>query len=97
MRRAPEPTEPSERITNGPISAVVRTCVPPHSSRETPVDLDDAHLSPYFSPKSIIAPSFRASSIGVTNARTGMVLEDPLVDELLDLGALLGRQRLPGA
>ncbi len=31
-------------ITNAPISAVLRTCVPPQSSREYAVDLDDAHL-----------------------------------------------------
>ena len=30
----PEATESSERITNGPISAVRATCVPPHSSME---------------------------------------------------------------
>src|SRR5579862_8524669 len=32
IRRAPAPTELSERIANGPISAVERTCVPPQSS-----------------------------------------------------------------
>ena len=34
IRRTPEPTELSDRIANGPISAVARTCVPPQSSRE---------------------------------------------------------------
>src|SRR5919109_1088334 len=71
IRRAPEPTEPSERTTKGPISAVQRTCVPPHSSREKPGISTTRTSSPYFSPKSIIAPSLRASSICVTNARTG--------------------------
>ena len=71
IRRAPEPTEPSERITNGPISAVERTCVPPQSSRETPSTSTTRTSSPYFSPKSIIAPRFRASSIGTMNVRTG--------------------------
>src|SRR6266540_2173205 len=75
MRRAPAPTEDSERITNGPISAVQRTCVPPQSSREKPGISITRTSSPYFSPKSIIAPSFRASSIGVTKARTGRFLK----------------------
>jgi len=34
MRRVPDPIELSETITNGPISAVARTWVPPQSSRE---------------------------------------------------------------
>ena len=34
MRRTFDALEPSERILNRPISAVERTCVPPHSSRE---------------------------------------------------------------
>src|SRR5439155_986018 len=72
LRRAPEPTEPSERITNGPISAVERTCVPPQSSREKPSISTTRTSAPYFSPKSIIAPSLRASAIGVTNVRTGI-------------------------
>src|SRR5437870_5178805 len=71
MRRAPEPTELSETITIGPISAVHRTWVPPQSSVEKPGISTTRTSSPYFSPKSIIAPSFRASSIGVTKARTG--------------------------
>ena len=66
MRRAPAPTELSLRITNGPISAVERTCVPPHSSTDQPPMSTTRTMSPYFSPKSIIAPSFRASSIGVS-------------------------------
>ena len=32
IRRVPAPTEPSERIKKGPISAVQRTWVPPQSS-----------------------------------------------------------------
>ena len=71
IRRAPAPTELSDRIANGPISAVQRTCVPPQSSVEKPGISITRTSSPYFSPKSIIAPSFRASSIGVTNQRTG--------------------------
>ena len=71
IRRAPEPTEPSERITKAPISAVERTCVPPQSSRETPSISTTRTMSPYFSPNSIIAPSFRASSIGVSKTCSG--------------------------
>ena len=71
IRRVPAPTDDSERIANGPISAVQRTCVPPHSSVEKPGISITRTSSPYFSPKSIIAPSLRASAIGVTNACTG--------------------------
>ncbi len=71
MRRTPAPTEPSERTTNGPISAVDLTCVPPQSSVEKPGISTTRTMSPYFSPKSIIAPSRRASSIGVSNTCTG--------------------------
>ena len=34
MRRTFDALEPSLMILNSPISAVERTCVPPHSSRE---------------------------------------------------------------
>src|SRR5579862_8438516 len=61
MRREPAPTELSPRTTNGPISAVERTCVPPHSSIDQPSMSTTRTMSPYFSPKSIIAPSSRAS------------------------------------
>ena len=64
IRRVPEPTELSDVITNGPISAVARTCVPPQSSRESPAMSTSRTSSPYFSPKSIVAPRRRASSIG---------------------------------
>ncbi len=56
-----------------PISAVERTCVPPHSSREKPPSPTSTMrtTSPYFSPNSAIAPSDFASSSVVVNARTG--------------------------
>ena len=66
MRRAPEPTDFSLRIANGPISAVERTWVPPQSSIDQPPMSTTRTMSPYFSPKSIIAPSLRASPIGVS-------------------------------
>ncbi len=56
-----------------PISAVVRTCVPPHSSRDhwpSPTSTIRT-TSPYFSPNSAIAPRLRASSSVVVSARTG--------------------------
>ena len=46
--------------------------MPPQSSREKPSISTTRTSSPYFSPNSIVAPSFRASSIGVTNVRTGI-------------------------
>ena len=49
------------------MSPVRVTCVPPQSSRELPIS-STRTSSPYFSPKSIIAPSFCASSIGITRA-----------------------------
>ena len=94
MRRAPEPTELSVRIANGPISAVERTCVPPQSSTDQPPMSTTRTTSPYFSPKSIIAPSLRASSIGVSKMRTGRFAKMLLVHAPLDLGALLGAERL---
>ena len=94
MRRAPAPTELSVRITNGPISAVERTCVPPQSSTDQPPMSTTRTISPYFSPKSIIAPSVRASAIGVSYDAHGQVREDVLVDAALDLGPLLGGERL---
>ena len=84
IRRAPEPTEPSERITNGPISAVERTCVPPQSSREKPststtrtivaVLLAEEHLRAEL-PRLVDRRLERAH---------GPVEEDLLVDEPLD-------------
>jgi hypothetical protein len=44
-----------------PISAVLRTCVPPQSSVEKPGTETTRTTSPYFSPKSAIAPAATAS------------------------------------
>ena len=90
----PQPTEPSEVITNGPISAVQRTCVPPQSSRENPGISITRTSSPYFSPKSIIAPSLRASSIGVSNVCTGWFAKTCSLTRRSTSFALLARQRL---
>ena len=60
-------------ILKTPISAVERTCVPPHSSRDQrPSPISTIRTtSPYFSPNSAIAPSSFASSSVVVSARTG--------------------------
>ena len=93
IRRAPAPTELSPVITNGPISAVERTWVPPQSSREKPSISTTRTSLPYFSPKSIIAPSRRASSIGVRNVRTGIASKTFSLTMPLDPLALLGAER----
>ena len=73
MRRTLAALEVSLRIRTTPISAVERTCVPPHSSREkSPSPISTIRTtSPYFSPNSAIAPSARASSSVVVIGRTG--------------------------
>ena len=60
----PDEIEDSERILNCPISEVLPTCVPPHSSKENLSSiLTTLTLSPYFSPKRAVAPFFLASSM----------------------------------
>ena len=49
--------------------------------------------SPYFSPKSIIAPSFCASSIGITRAFVASFFEDLGVHDRLDAADLVGGHR----
>ena len=73
MRRTFAALEVSVVILKTPISAVVRTCVPPHSSRDqVPSPTSTMRTtSPYFSPNSAIAPSALASSSEVVIARTG--------------------------
>ena len=73
MRRTLAELEVSPTMRNGPISAVERTCVPPHSSREySPSPISTMRTtSPYFSPNSAIAPSRLASSSVVVIGRTG--------------------------
>ncbi len=52
------------------MSPVRVTCVPPQSSRDVPMS-STRTSSPYFSPKSIIAPSFCASSMPIVRAFVG--------------------------
>ena len=63
-RFTPDEIEDSERSLNCPISEVLPTCVPPHSSKENLSSmLTTLTLSPYFSPKRAVAPFFLASSM----------------------------------
>ena len=71
MRRTLEALEVSVVTWKSPISEVADTCVPPHSSRETPSISTIRTRSPYFSPNSAIAPRRSASSRVVSIARTG--------------------------
>src|SRR5215210_702234 len=73
IRRTLAALEVSVVSLKAPISAVERTWVPPHSSRDhwpSPTSTMRT-TSPYFSPNSAIAPRLRASSSVVVSARTG--------------------------
>ena len=61
-----------------------RTCVPPHSSRETPSISTIRTTSPYFSPNSAIAPSALGLVAGGLHGADGVVLHDPAVHRVLD-------------
>src|SRR3954451_1003214 len=73
MRRTLAALEVSVVTLKAPISAVARTWVPPHSSRDhSPSPTSTIRTtSPYFSPNRAIAPRLRASSSVVVSARTG--------------------------
>ena len=60
--RTPAATDDSDTILNRPMRAVLSTCVPPQSSDEKSPMLTTRTTSPYFSPKSAVAPIFFASS-----------------------------------
>ena len=95
IRRTLAALEPSETILKIPTSAVLATWVPPQSSRETPSTSTTRTHSPYFSPKSAIAPSRSASvALHLQPAHRPARL-DPLVDAVLDRPQLLGA-RAPG-
>ena len=91
MRRTPAATPLSDAIAKRPMSPVARTCVPPHSSVLKPGTDTTRTLSPYFSPKSAIAPAAIASSVSFTSVVHRGVLEDARVDDRLDLEPLLAR------
>ena len=94
MRRTLAALDPSAVSLKIPISAVLATCVPPQSSRETPSISTTRTHSPYFSPKRAIAPSASASARSISSQRTGALALDPLVDAVLDVAQLLGAERL---
>ena len=71
IRLTPAATEFSETILKRPIFAVLSTCVPPQNSTEKSPALTTLTISPYFSPNRAIAPSFLASSIGISLVSTG--------------------------
>ena len=89
MRRTFEALEVSVVTWKSPISPVVATCVPPHSSRETSSTSTIRTQSPYFSPNSAIAPSASASSRVVSIARTGWLPAIHSLTERLDVGQLV--------
>ena len=73
-RRIPAATPLSETILRVPISPVRATCVPPQSSFELPIS-STRTSSPYFSPKSIMAPVFWASSKDITFAEVAALVK----------------------
>src|ERR1051326_3533873 len=62
----------SETMANRPMSPVACTCVPPHNSMLKPGTETTRTLSPYFSPKSAIAPPAIASCVGLTTVSTAV-------------------------
>ncbi len=66
MRRTLAPTDDSLVIFKKPISAVLFTWQPPHSSRERSPASTTRTTSPYFSPNKPVTPAARASSSDVS-------------------------------
>ena len=69
IRRMPDATAVSCVIRNKPSAPVAGECVPPHNSLDSPNPIIRTR-SPYFSPKSIMAPRFLASSKGRSRSST---------------------------
>ena len=69
-RRMPAAMPVSDTILKKPMSPVRRTCVPPQSSVEKSPMPRTRTSSPYFSPKSAIAPDLIASSYFMIRALT---------------------------
>mmetsp|Transcript_7452 Transcript_7452/g.26223 ORF Transcript_7452/g.26223 Transcript_7452/m.26223 type:complete len:285 (-) Transcript_7452:15-869(-) len=72
MRRTPAATPPSESTLKPPTSAVFATCVPPHSSIDTPGTSTTRTVSPYFSPNIIVAPASFACASGISDTARGV-------------------------
>ena len=70
IRRVPAPIPDSETILNRPISAVLRTWIPPQSSIEYVPAETTRTVSPYFSPNSAIAPFAFASAMFISSIST---------------------------
>mmetsp|Transcript_11542 Transcript_11542/g.28252 ORF Transcript_11542/g.28252 Transcript_11542/m.28252 type:complete len:297 (-) Transcript_11542:1871-2761(-) len=71
MRRMPDAMPPSLTTLNAPISDVLPTCVPPHSSMETPGTSTTRTTSSYFSPNMAVAPAALASFSPMTCVTVG--------------------------
>jgi len=93
IRRTFAALEPSEAIAKMPISAVLGTWVPPHSSRETPLDLHDAH------PVSVLLAEerHRPEPLGLAPRHLQrahpVALLDPVVDQVPDVLHLVDGER----
>ena len=68
----PAATPDSDTILKSLMLAVLATCVPPQNSLEKSPIHTTLTFSPYFSPKSAIAPVFLASSIVIIFVSTGI-------------------------
>ena len=89
MRRMPAATPPSrDDLEQADVAGALHVRAAAQLGREVPMS-STRTSSPYFSPNSIIAPAFCASSYGITRALRRVVLQDLGVDERLDLADLL--------
>ncbi|OPZ59194.1 MAG: hypothetical protein BWY87_01127 [Deltaproteobacteria bacterium ADurb.Bin510] len=70
-RLTPAETELSLMILTRPISPVAAQWVPPQSSTETPPIETTRTVSPYFSPKSAMAPMLTARSLSIWSTLIG--------------------------
>src|SRR5207244_1992765 len=73
MRRTPEATAPSSATLKNPIWPVASRCVPPQSSVENSPIFTTRTRSPYFSPKSAMAPAASASFRSISRWVTGVL------------------------
>ena len=71
MRRTPAAAPVSCVNRNSAICPVLGTCVPPHSSSDTPGTSTTRTMSPYFSVKNAIAPAAIASLYFISRVVTG--------------------------
>ncbi len=93
MRRTPAATPLSLTILKSAICPVFRACVPPQSSFDTPGTFTTRTTSPYFSPKSAIAPLATAALYGFSSVTHVDVVPDRAIHAQFDLGLLGGLHR----